>query len=108
MKSLQHAIKSSKHLAVILTGTDGKEVVLSISEVDGQPNAENEANHILSVLMEYNVRLSHIGALVFDTTSLNTGSKKGIVVRLEAKFGRPLLQLGCRHHIYELICGDSC
>ena len=108
MKSLQHAIKSSEHLAVILTGTDGKEVVLSISEVDGQPNAENEANHILSVLMEYNVRLSHIGALVFDTTSLNTGSKKGIVVRLEAKFGRPLLQLGCRHHIYELICGASC
>ena len=108
IKSLQHAVKGSESLAVLLTGTDGKEVMLSISEVDGQPNAENEANHILSVLKEYNVRLSHIAALVFDTTSLNTGSKTGIVVRLEAEFGRHLLQLGCRHHIYELICGASC
>ena len=87
---------------------DGGEVLLSGSVIEGQSNAETETNHILQVLMEYNVRSSNIAALVFDTTSLNTGNKKGIVLRLEAEFGRGLLQLGCRHHIYELICGASC
>ena len=49
-----------------------------------------------------------IAALVFDTTSLNTGHRQGIIVRLEEHFGRSLLQFACRHHILELVCGASC
>ena len=45
---------------------------------------------------------------MFDTTSLNTGHKKGIVVHLEKFFGRSLLQLECRHHCLELVIGASC
>ena len=33
IKSLRHAGKDSEHLAVLLTGTDGQEVLLSVSEV---------------------------------------------------------------------------
>ena len=62
----------------------------------------------MKILMDYNIRISNIAALVFDTTSLNTGNKQGIVLRLETQFGRSFLQLGCRHHIYELVCGASC
>ena len=41
----------------------------------------------------------------FDTTSVNTGCKRGAVLLLEKKFGRDLLALPCRHHILELIIG---
>ena len=108
IKSLRHAGKDTENLAVLLTGTDGQEVLLSVSEVQDEANAENESQHIMKILMDYNVRISNIAALVFDTTSLNTGNKQGIVLRLETQFGRSLLQLGCRHHIYELVCGASC
>ena len=42
--------------------------------------------------------------LVFDTTSLNTGLRNGIVVRLEKEFGRQLLHVPCRNYIHELLC----
>ena len=108
IKSLNHVGKDSEHVAVLLTGTCGKEVLLSIIDIVGQSTAENETKHILEVLRNYKINLSNIAALVFDTTALNTGNKQGIVVRLEAEFGRSLLQLGCRHHIYELVGGASC
>ena len=63
---------------------------------------------LIQVLNQYEINKAKIGALVFDTTSLNTGHKNGIVVRLEREFGRSLLQLECRHHILELVCGAAC
>ena len=41
-------------------------------------------------------------ALVFDTTSSNTGIHQGAAVRIEEQLGRSLLWLTCRHHIAEL------
>ena len=62
----------------------------------------------IQVLSENNINTAKIAALVFDTTSLNSGYKNGIVVQLEKEFGRSLLQLACRHHIFELVGGASC
>ena len=62
----------------------------------------------IQVLNENNINTAKIAALVFDTTSLNSGYKNGIVVKLEKEFGRSLLQLACRHHIFELVGGASC
>ena len=62
----------------------------------------------MQILNENNINQEHIGALVFDTTSLNTGHKNGIVVQLERYLGRNLLQLECRHHVLELVVGASC
>ena len=45
------------------------------------------------------------GALVFDTTSSNTGVLKGAATFLEKELNTKLLWLACRHHIYELILG---
>jgi hypothetical protein len=39
----------------------------------------------------------------FDTTSSNTGVYSGAAVLLEAKFGKKLLYLACRHHVMELL-----
>ena len=49
-----------------------------------------------------------IAAFVFDTTSINTGLKNGIAVRLEREFGKCVLQLVCRHYIFELAAGAAC
>ena len=51
--------------------------------------------------------MSRIVAMVYDTTSVNTGVIKGIVTQLEDALGRSLLQLPCRHHIFELVCGAA-
>jgi hypothetical protein len=50
---------------------------------------------------------SLIKGLVFDTTSVNSGVLNGIVSRMETYVGRGLLQLACRHHIFELCCGAA-
>jgi hypothetical protein len=44
-----------------------------------------------------------IVAMCFDTTSTNSGRKKGAAVLLEKLLGRELLHLACRHHIFELM-----
>ena len=36
---------------------------------------------------------------------MNTGAHKGVAVSLERAFGGKLLQLACRHHVLELLCG---
>jgi hypothetical protein len=46
-----------------------------------------------------------IVAMNFDTTASNTGEFNGACVLLEAKIGRQLLYLACRHHFLELIVG---
>ncbi|KAG0724164.1 hypothetical protein GWK47_041208 [Chionoecetes opilio] len=64
--------------------------------------------YLEGVLNDHPLDTSRIGALVFDTTAVNSGVWSGVVVRLETEFGRSLLQLACRHHIHELIGGASC
>ena len=90
IKSLNHASKYIKRVAVILTGTNGKEVLLSIVCIEGGSTSENEANHIIQVLRKYYISSANIVALVFDTSAMNTGCSQGIVVRLEEELGRSL------------------
>ena len=45
----------------------------------------------------------NIRSMTFDTTSSNTGWRKGCTVLLERDLGRPLFYFGCRHHFIELI-----
>jgi len=45
-------------------------------------------------------------AMSFDTTSSNSGRKKGAAVLLEKLLGRNLLYLACRHHILELVVSN--
>jgi len=44
-----------------------------------------------------------VRAMCFDMTSSNTGLLAGACVILEQLIGRPLLHLGCRHHVLELV-----
>lgn len=42
-------------------------------------------------------------ALCSDTTSSNTGCKKGAYLLIERALGKPLLYFACRHHLLEVI-----
>ena len=46
---------------------------------------------------------NNVRGLVFDTTASNSGVKQGACKRMEDWLDRPVLWLGCRHHIAELI-----
>ena len=50
---------------------------------------------------------NRIIGLVFDTTSVNSGSIGGIAIRLQREFSHELAELACRHHIYEILCGEA-
>ena len=41
--------------------------------------------------------------LLFDTTSSNTGHKTAACISLQKKLDRPLLWLGCRHYVGEIV-----
>ena len=62
---------------------------------------------LLQVLDDHQIDKSRIIGLVYDTTSVNSGVRGGIVKLLEDAFGRRLLQLPCRHHVYELVCAAA-
>ena len=46
---------------------------------------------------------NNLKALVFDTTSSNSGWKNGAAKLLEEQLGRKVFYHACRHHIYELV-----
>ena len=105
-KALTHCGKNQERVAVLLTTADGKEILLGIIPVINGTAAE-EHNRILALLVKKGIPLNKIAACVFDTTSVNTGEINGIVRRLEASFNHAILELACRHHIYELVCGAA-
>ena len=105
-KSLTNCGKSEERIAVILTTSGGEEILLGIVPVaNGTAAKEHEA--ILNLLHERKISLDKISACVFDTTSVNTGEVNGIVRKLERTFEHPILELACRHHMYELVCGAA-
>ena len=62
----------------------------------------NLSESTLRLLGEWGIReVARILALVFDTTSSNSGYKEGAAKWLEEALG-PVLWNACRHHVYEL------
>ena len=57
--------------------------------------------------MEYGVKSETLAGLVFDTTATNSGLLNGVLVRLQTLLGDDYMQLACRHHILELVCGGK-
>ena len=66
---------------------------------------ENQAIAVYEVLQEWGLH-DKIAGFCFDTTPSNTGHRSGACVRLEKLLGQSVLNLACRHHIYELVLGS--
>ena len=102
-KALTHCANKEERVAVLVTTSEGYEILLGIIPVKNG-TASEEHSKILNLLKEKITELQKIIACVFDTTAVNTGEKNGIVKRLEVSLSHALLELACRHHIYELVC----
>ena len=100
---------SKEVIAILLTATHEKsEILLKIENLhQGHSTAAELTNIILDTLDSCNIGKHLIIGLVFDTTSINTGIHKEVTVCLERAFGNNLLQLACRHHVLELLCGAA-
>ena len=105
-KPSKHTDKNVERVAVILTSSEGEEILLGIMPVTNGTAAE-EHKVILNLLVEKKITLDKIAACVFDTTSVNTGELNGIIRKLESSMNHSFLELACRHHIYELVCGAA-
>ena len=65
IKSLTHTGNDIEHVAVILTGTDGQEVLLSIIGIEGPSTADNEAQHIIKVCVIFRLTFYFYNIFVF-------------------------------------------
>lgn len=65
-------------------------------------SGKNIAEAVFNVLVEWN-NVDKVVAANFDTTSSNTGLENGACAILNELLNRQRINLGCRHHIYEII-----
>ena len=92
----------SNRVCVYLTGADAEKArkLLGVPETkDGTGAAECEV--VKEMLMKWKIK-GEVCAMVFDTTSSNTGGESGACKYLELWLETPILWLACRHHVYEL------
>ena len=98
-----------EHESILVSGSphylEGK--ILSVCQLtneDGDPTSTGaaQAAAVLKNIQDWGVD-KDIVAFVFDTTASNTGRIRGATVRLQQELGRPILFLGCRHHVSELL-----
>jgi hypothetical protein len=87
-------------IAVLVTG-NGIEKLLAVPKI-GRGTGEEQAAACLKVLDDWNIR-HKVRGLVFDTTSSNTGIHRGACFIIERAIGQELVNIGCRHHIMEVI-----
>ncbi|XP_065678315.1 uncharacterized protein LOC136093333 [Hydra vulgaris] len=78
---------------------DGQSELLGVPHLSSS-TGETQKNTIIKLLHQFDI-FDKLQGCVFDTTSVNTGNKKDVCIRLAAELDRPLLLLACRHHIYE-------
>jgi len=96
---------SGEHLAILVSGspeyTEGK--LLGVpSLVDSTGKSQSDASYDLLEVWEL---VDNIVALVFDTTSSNSGVNKGAAKLLEERLNKKVFYLACRHHVLEIIVG---
>jgi hypothetical protein len=85
--------------AVIATWKE-EEQLLGIPESGGSGNEIGDV--VFSALVDWGIN-DTVQALGCDTTTTNTGWKKGACITLERLLKRDLLYLPCRHHVYEVM-----
>lgn len=93
--------KKTEKLAVVVTGTDKVEQIISSSFLQSGTGS-TVAETVFKSLQEWTLQHT-IVAKCYDTTRVNSGVKNGAAVILEQLLGRMLFDFPCRHHIYELV-----
>ena len=90
-----------KRISVIATSPYfSSDQVLAVP-ITASNSGKDQKEVVVKELMEWEV-MPFLFGLGFDTTSDNTGSKRGAVVLIEKEVGEALIWLACPHHFYEL------
>lgn len=92
--------KKVERLPILVSG-NGFEKLLGVPKLTAG-TGENMSDAVFDAMEQWNVT-NQVQAMSFDTTASNTGAKKGACALLEAKTGRGLLWLACRHHMFEIM-----
>jgi len=87
-------------IAVIVTGY-GVEKLLAVPKIE-RGTGEEQATACLKTLADWKIQ-DNIQGLVFDTTSSNTGIRRGACVLIQEALGHELVMIGCRHHVMEVV-----
>ena len=97
-------INNKEHQVVVLKN-EAKEIRLSVLVFENS-KSETIASGLTDILTNFSL-WSAIKMIVCDTTNVNTGSKNGIVVRLQRQFKQhgfsSPIYIGCQHHILDRI-----
>lgn len=101
-KILPHLTTNKKieRLSILVSG-NGCEKLLGVPKLTAG-TGENTSKAVFDTMKQWNIT-NQVRAMSFDTTASNTGAKKGACALLEAKAGRNLLWLACRHHVFEIM-----
>lgn len=99
----RHVGKDSRMVAVC--HTQNKDFVLGLP-ILASGNARAYANELIGLCENHNLTDRVIG-LLFDTTILNTGQFGGVCAIFERETGKEVLNIACRHHIYELLLSSA-
>lgn len=85
----------------IVVSENNKFQLMGIPKMDSGTSL-NTAHVVYELITDWGLQ-EKIVACCFDTTNVNTGDKGGAALILECLLERDLLQLSCRHHIYEIV-----
>ena len=98
--------KKEEMLAIVLSCAkfpEGKTIAIVPME-EGKGKGEDVADRIKDEIVKAELEKLNYGSLGFDTSSKNTGVKKGAAILLQLNWlKKEILYLACRHHILELV-----
>lgn len=94
----KHIGKDSRLVVVSHTQTNDFALGLPILE---SKTADSITNEIVGLCENHDL-LNRVIGIVCDTTSTNTGENTGVCVRFQDELERDLLNILCRHHVYEV------
>ena len=93
-----------ERIAIIVSG-EGVDKLLAVPRLDtGTGRAQADA--VLDTLRDWDL-VDRVIGLSFDTTAANSGQHNGACVLIEDALGRQLLNLACRHHMFELVADKA-
>lgn len=84
----------------VLVSYNGTSKFLGAPKITSSTGA-NIAEVVYQRLLQWNI-VDQVKGLSYDTTASNTGINTGAAILLEKKMGRKLINLPCRHHVYEI------
>ena len=94
-----------ERLAVLVSGESCPEghILAGITMEEGHGTGRDIAESVLKALESNYLDKHAFGAMIFDTTSKNSGRIKGGAKILESLLGQKLVWLGCGHHVMEIL-----